>query len=315
MTAPLRVTGTFLPLLLAVVLAAPVRAADLNVLPRDAELVLVVQWKQILNSELVKAEKDALKSILSSVQRITADTPIVQCLQESGFDAMRDLDSVAVVLKVGKKPEPTLVVIEGKFHSAKLNAGGMKIFELVTRQDPKWHASLLDGKTLVAAATKDALEGILARKDGSKEDEFRKGFKPLLDAVTGKQSVAMVATGAALSTLMERTELANADAAAGALKALDAGALAVTITKDIRVELSLHARDDASAKKIADAGKSAVQSLRRITLQNAKKDGKLIPMADVIKTMTIASQGPNVILRVEASLDAIERLMKSFPVK
>ena len=46
--------------------------------------------------------------------------------------------------------------------------------------------------------------------------------------------------------------------------------------------------------------------------QQVKKDEKLAPLLDVVKTLRITAQGTNVVLRGAASLEVIEKLMSNY---
>ena len=62
------------------------RAADIRFFPDDTELAFTVNLKQVLHSELVKADKDAGGHIKALLNRFAGEHPALQRLKEAGFD-------------------------------------------------------------------------------------------------------------------------------------------------------------------------------------------------------------------------------------
>lgn len=95
-------------------------AADPKYLPNDTEIVLTVNVKQILDSELVKANKDAVDQGKAMLENQAGDNPAMKYLKAAGFDIFRDLHSVTVASSGAK--EPSAIIVTGKFDSAKITA-------------------------------------------------------------------------------------------------------------------------------------------------------------------------------------------------
>ena len=121
-----------------------------------------------------------------------------------------------------------------------------------------------------------------------------------------------MATGIALSGLLAGVAVPNIETAAAALKTLDAMSAAVTIEKDFQFQVGVFA-DSAAARQLTNAADSALSLLRGLAQQKAAEDKDLLPVADVVKTLGVRSQGPVILVGGRASLDAIERLMKIRP--
>jgi hypothetical protein len=99
------------------------------------------------------------------------------------------------------------------------------------------------------------------------------------------------------------------------LEGIDGFSLAITVAKDIQFQVGINAKDEENAKKMADFGNASLFFIRTVAAQKAKEDEKLAPIVDIAKTLRVTNQGSNVLLRGEASLDSIERLMKNLPKK
>jgi len=314
------------------VLCPAARAADVKYLPDDAELVFTVNLKQIRTSERVMKETDALDQPRAALNRLADDLPVLKCLQIAGLDFFRDLTSITFAAPAGKKPRAKFLILEGDFDALKLTdlladrakaspdalkvgpSGGAVVYEMGTAAETRNYAVLVNKTTLIAATTREALADALARSDGSKKSGLKPGLKTLLQAASETESISFAATGLALALLLDGSSIPNAETAAAALKSVDGLTGAVTLAKDVQFQVGIYARDDETAKKLAAAGGNALLTLRGLLKQKAKEDEKLLPAVGIVNTLRIRNQGPILLLAGEATLDAIEKLMKNAPV-
>jgi hypothetical protein len=277
-------------------------------------------------------ETDALDQPRAMLNRLADDLPVLKCLQSAGLDFFRDLTSITFAGPRSKNLRARFLIIEGDFDALKLTelladrakaspdalkvgaSGGAAIYEIGTAAETRNYAVLVNKTTLIAAATREALTDAMARSDGSKKSGLKPGLKTLLQATSDKQSIGFVATGLALALLMDGFSIPNAETAAAALKSVDGLTGAVTLAKDVQFQVGIYARDDETAKKLADAGGNALLTLRGLLKQKAKEDEKLLPAVDIVNTLRIRNQGPILLLAGEATLGAIEKLMKNVPV-
>jgi hypothetical protein len=303
------------------------RAADSKLLPDDTELVFSINVRQILDSELVKANKEAMDQAKLALENEAGDNAAMKYLKSTGFDIFRDLHSITVAGNGGK--EPTVFIIRGTFDPAKLaataeqaakeNPGTIKItksgernvYEFAANSASKAFASVVDGKMLVVTASESGLTDALERLAGNKKTTLKKEFAVLLDTVNDQQSVNFVATGAALAKLAQNEQVPNGQAAAMALQNIDGLSGALTVTKEVQFQIGINARDEAGAKKMAQDGTGMLLGAQFLMAQQAKKDDKLAPLIDIVKTLRITTQGSNVLLRGNVSFDVVEKLMKN----
>ena len=315
--------------LAAIVTYSTVQGADSKYLPNDTEIVFTINVQQILESELLKANKDAVDQAKMALENEVGDNPAMKYLKSAGFDIFRDLNSITIAGDGGK--EPTAFIIHGTFNPAKLAAtaetaakenpdaikiskiGGQNVYEFTPPGDKKGFASLVGDKILIATSTSAGLTDALERLAGSKQSSLKKEFAVLLDTVNDKQSMSFVATGAALAKLVQGGQVPNGEAAALALQNIDGLSGALTVGKEVQFQLGLNAKNEAGAKKMAQDGSGMLLGVQFLVNQQAKKDEKFAPVVDIVKTLRITNQGSNVLLRGTISLDVIAKLMKNIP--
>src|SRR5207248_2681975 len=124
---------------LAVVLAASpaARAAEPDkLLPADSEFVLSVNFKQIVESDIIK------KYALAQIKQALDGADAKKFLSDLGLDPIKDVERV-VIGGSGKDQTDTkgLVIIHGKFDPEKL----FKAAEAQTKKDPDHFTLVKDG--------------------------------------------------------------------------------------------------------------------------------------------------------------------------
>lgn len=311
--------------------AGSARAVDPKLFPNDTEFVLRVNLKQIMESELVKAQKEFLDQAKGLLEQRIGDNPGQKYLKEAGFDPLKDLHAVTVAGPGSKDLNQGCIILEGRFEPAKFNAavekaakdspdllkvskaGNASIYEISPPGERQVFAALAGETTLIVTPTKEALMDALARAQGTKRSNMKKEFKALLETLTDKQSIGVAATGAALGKLMENSNDPNAAAAAQLVQTIEGLSGAITIRKDIQFQLGVNAADEATAKQMAQLGNGGLFAIRNMAAAKAKEDEKFAPLVDIAKTLRLSTQGSNILLRGEVSLDVIEKLMKNLP--
>src|SRR3954468_15012654 len=171
----------FAAAVLALVAAAPVRAAEVDVLlPAETEAVMFVNVKQILDSDLVK------KYALGQIKQALQGNENQKLLKDLGLDPLKDIDRVTVG-SWGKGPEDmeAVAIVRGRFDPEKLFAAakdqagknadkmaiveekvGDKTYKLVKitqdNQPKPFYVAVADEKTIVGANDKKLTTNILA---------------------------------------------------------------------------------------------------------------------------------------------------------
>src|SRR5437773_4758475 len=103
--------------------AGRAQAADPKYFPPDTEIVVTINVKQILDSELLKGNKDKLEQVKEMIKaQLPVDAQAQKHLEQMGFDPFKDLTSVTVAMPPSKDPEAMFVIIEGAFTPEKVHA-------------------------------------------------------------------------------------------------------------------------------------------------------------------------------------------------
>lgn len=321
--------------LVSLAFVPPLHAADLKFLPEDTEIVVTVNFRQILNSELVKAQKEAIGQARAMLeQQMPAEAQ--KWLKKAGVDLFKDLDSVTIALPAKKDVKDVLVVVEGSFQADKLygtaaeaakefagvikvtGAGEQKLVE-VTPPDKGdgMFVALAGNKALLAGSTKAGVTGALTRGGAQEKPKLKKEILALLETTGPKQSVSAVATGKALAKLLENAKLPDgqAQAIAPALQAIEGLSAALTITKDLQFQIGIGTKDNETANNLAKGANFGILLIKGVVAQKAQEDQKLMPLVDIVNTLRVTTMNSSVLFRGEATLDNIDKLIKNFQQK
>jgi hypothetical protein len=329
MTVSRRIWLAGLVLALATCLVSQARAVDPKLLPGDTELVVSVNIKQMLNSEVAKQYKDIIDQARGALEAKIQDNPAVKFLEKTGFDVLRDLHGITLASNGTKDVDAMFVVVEGKFNQEKIHAaaeefagnnaevlkisnlGATKIYEFTPPDNNKrFYAALINESTLLAAPSHDALKDAVS---GTPRKAMKASFKSLLNTTSSKQSFSFAATGSAISRLMADAPIPNVDAAAGMLENVDGISMAVTIAKDIGLQLGINTKDAETAKQASGMLNFGVLGLRTAAANKAKEDPNLQFLVDVAKTVRVTTEGNNILLRGDITLENLEKLIKVLP--
>lgn len=263
--------------------AAPASAIDPKFLPPHAEAAITINVKAALDSQLAKNKKDLLEKLKETIKAKLDESPAKEWLEKAGFDIMKDLHSITIAGDGSKEVDSIFFAVEGAFNVDKLvetareaartngdvlkwsKSGNVNIFEVTPQGNEKTiYAGLIGDSVLVAAPTRDALNGTIARVNGGgKAAGLKPGLKTLLQTTNSKQTLSVVATGAAIAKGIENAPRPPKGDFAAMAQSVDGLAISVTVGKDIQFEASITSKDEDTAKKMAAAGNFGLLGLRR----------------------------------------------------
>jgi hypothetical protein len=317
--------------LLCFVAAAPARAVDVKYLPGDTEIVISVNFKQMLDSEIAKTHKESIDQVKGLVEAQVQGLPAAKYLEKAGFDLFRDLHGVTIATNGGKELADLVIIIHGNFDAGKVraaaediardNAEVLKITKIAGREaleitppgEKRVYAIVLDDKTMVACGSEALAKETIDRSNGGARKGLKDSFKSLLKTTSDKQSFSVVATGGALAKLIAEARVDNADAAAAMISNLEGLSAAITLTKDIQFQLGVSAKDNETAKQAVAMGNFGLLTARTLAAQKAKENPDLQPLVDIAKTLRITADGNNILLRGEVSTENLEKVIKNLP--
>lgn len=289
--------------------ATAARAQATKLLPNDTELVVTINLKQILKSDVAKANKAIVELAKAKIADTLEEKGVDKWLKKADFDLFRDLSSMTFAVPTRGLKE-AFIVLEGKFDADKadkieavaleaskeaggglrvIKIAGIKAFEVAPKDEQPMYVGILNNKTMIACATKKDLEVAVARLNGDKSPNFKSDLvKNLLGTVNDKQSISIVATSEILTKLSEDNPNAGNPQAKGALdqlKKMDAFSVAVTIQKDIDFQVGVNAKDDKTAKDFAAASNFGLGMAKAKLGELAKDNAQIAPVLDVVNTV------------------------------
>lgn len=307
------------------------QAADIKYLPDDTEIVITVNFRQILTSELAKAHKEAIDQVKGQLEgQIPPDAH--KYLKLAGFDLFKDLTSITLALPAKNNPKDGVIFVEGSFQPDKFYStaeeaakdkgevlkvtkmGDYNVIEITPPRGDAAFLALANKNLLVASSTRDQLAGTLARISGDQKATLKKQVKSLLETTNSKQSISAVATGKAIAKLLESAKLPDEQvrAFAPALQTIQGISAALTIAKDVQFQVGIGTKNAETANQFAKATAFPMLIIKNLVAQKAQEDQKLMPVVDIVNTLRVTTQGSSLIFRGEASLENIDKLIKNY---
>jgi hypothetical protein len=312
-------------------IASPTQAIDPGLLPPDTELVVNINLRQILNSDLATSNSDVVRQLKTAAETYLADAEVQRWLEKCDLDLFRDVNTVTVTLSGGRRPD--FLIVEGKFNSEKLREtgkaasdehpdiiksikiGGVDAYEIrVDANVGTVYAGLVGTDKLIAAHSKDAFADAAARISGSAgKSKLKKELLDVIAAGKGKQSVSLVTTGPALVKLTEDAPVPNIEALQGVLQGITALSVSLTLEKNVHFELVVNSKDKKSADEMATLTNVGLAGAKMIVKKQAEKDPKMNAVLDIVSSMRVNSMDSNVVLRGEITAAMLAKIIKELP--
>jgi hypothetical protein len=293
---------------LVLALVAPVRAADFEkYVPDDTEAIIKLNIKQILASPMLK---DAVASLKAG-----KEGPF----KEFGLDPFTDLEHVVIAVPGGGNFEKTVLLLQGKFNTAKIEdaveksgkadlkvhkVGANKVFETKVEipnapiPPQTFFVCFVDGTTLALAGSKESISDTIDRKDGKKKGALKKEMKDLVSKMDPKLSfgIAILGTVAGLPDFSDR------------VTSITGG---VALVNEVKAEFVIAAKNADTAKELEtliSAGLEQVKGLLPVVA--ADKSQQIKPVVELLDVIKVTSSGSNVMIKAQLSKDDIEKAIK-----
>jgi hypothetical protein len=326
---------------LATACAAPARAQESHrYLPDDTEQVATLNFRQILESELLKSHKEQLAQMKGLVELAVQNNEIAKkYLEALGFDFFRDFKSATVAAPATVDPEDFngLIILEGNFNPEKfqktaeeaakeyghilkaIRIGEHRVWAVTPPgQDKTAYVALVNRSTLLAGGRKRIMEQVLERSPGTAPD-LKKEVKELLKTTSPTQSFSYVTTGPALSNLVQKAVDQNPDPkgkiivqmAAPVLQAIAALGIGVTVRKDIDFQIGIGTKDKKAADDLSKQLSGFILLGRGMVAKKAKEDPKVETALEVMKTLRTTVEGTTVLVRGQLSAAVLEKALKN----
>jgi hypothetical protein len=300
-------------------LTLPAPAADINkYLPDDADLVMVINVKQLMQAPIV--QKYAPQLLKKAAE---GDDHLKKALTGLGFDPLKDLTSVTVASSgIGPDGKGT-IIFEGTFDTAKFEAvaeaagkdspvkvlkeGEHKIFEIKYASEPKpAYAGILDKNTIVLATEKSQVLESFDRAAGKKTGKLKKELAALIEKANAAQSLWMVAP----ATVLTQAPIPLDGDAAKTLAKIDNLNIGFTLTAEFKLAIAVVTKSADAAKEVKEQLNTGIEMIKGIVNQIASTEKKLSVVVDIIGAMRVANDGNVITLKSELSPEMIEKLEK-----
>jgi hypothetical protein len=304
-----------------VLTVAPLRAGEVDkYLPDDTEMVISVNVKQLVESELFKKNIEA-----KAREALKNSDDVQEALKDLGFDPFTDVERVIAARPAGAEQDRGLLIVHGKFdldkflakaelvakdqpdvlkvHKVANGAGGkFLVYEVALgEQAPPVFVALPNKSTLLASPGKDYVVDAL-KKD--KPALKNKDLAGLLERMNDKQGVSVAVVGVALTAgaSPEVTDLfSRVDAVSGG----------VTVGDEIKIEVAVSAKSANDAKAIKDEVDAGLKQARLMLAALAFADSKQIDaLLDVVNSVKAAVKEKTVLIKGAVSPEAIENALK-----
>lgn len=319
-----------LALTLALVLpasAAPVPAEGAagsyeKYLPDDADGVITINVRALLDSELMK--KFGLDKMLAG------NDDAQKAFKALGLDPLKDIERVVISGDNDKSSDQAFVIIQGKFDTAKLSAAAEaaakddkgvlkihktdhgKIYEVskldeIIKLPPQAAGAgvnfkgksvvfvvLADKGNVVAVPTKEGAEEVLAKAAGKKTTKLKsKELAALIAKIDPKQTVAIAMPG---------------PAGEDKIKSVTGG---ITVTADVKVRFTVTAADADAAKDLNEKLKEQLGMIQAIAGAVALQQKELAPAIDILNGIEHEAKDNTIGIKSDIKGETLEKLVKA----
>jgi hypothetical protein len=300
-------------------LASNVRAADLETyLPKDTDLVLSLNVRQVLDSPVVKNNAiDLIRTTLST------NKEVAESIKALGLDPLVDFNRVSIGINLENFNNPrAIVVIDGKFDAMKIarlmdelikkdpkqfgTEKGNKVLYRLTVSNQPVYAMPIDANTIVLGTVKDYVVNAADATKGGRKSAIRKELSELLAKADPKASLylaghvkgrlgAVPLPDADLKKMIEQVETITGE---------------VRLDKDLQAVVTLTASSAQVAKEVQSLAESAI-SLYRLQLKLALSDQpELRPLVDFANSIKAVQKDKQIVITGNLAGAAIESLLK-----
>ncbi len=301
--------------------AIPTRAADVNkFLPDDAEIVMVLNIQQILQSPFVQKHSAAhVKQLLASNEQAK------KILEALGFDPLKDLTRITIAGSALSQDAKGAIIIEGNFDVTRFEAkalelakedsktykavveGGHKLLEIKNPADEKpAYGVMVDKNAIVFGTDKAFVLDSFDRASGKKKVAVRKEIATLIDKANQAQSMWLVAPG----TIFAKSVLGEEDQAKKIIEKIDNLSVGFTISEDFSMVMAIVTKNADAAKEISEQLKTGLETAKGILPAIAGQQKELAPLIDIIGSIKVAIENTTVTLKSDVSHETIEKGLK-----
>jgi hypothetical protein len=300
--------------------AAPARSAEVDkLLPNDAQYVLTLNVRQLLDSPLTK------KYGLARIQALLKDDDAVQdVLKSLGLDPLKDISQVVVASKYASDVGKAFFIVHGKFEVAKFQAkanevaedlgdvlkihaaGDFKIYEVNFPLKPQLFVSVVNLTTIVASPDKNYVIEALDKEAGKKKGAIHKDLQTLVTKTNGATSLWAVA----LRPALDKTPLTEDDSFKPMLDKIKTVAVEVTASDHIEADLAVAAPAGDSAEDLAKEIREGLKDAKGIVNFLSREKKRIQILLELLEALKVSREGSNVLIKGQVTAEVIEKALK-----
>jgi hypothetical protein len=313
-------------------LSSTARAAEPDkLLPADTDTVAIVNFRQIIDSDIIK------KYALEQIKQFLDGQDAKQLLGDLGLNPLKDIESVVIgsvetQFKKGAEPK-FLLIVHGKFDADKL----FKTAEARAKTDGEKFAMVKDGdtvmfkfepgggqgpvygtvvneKTVIAASDKKIIAAALKADGATKPAAIKKELAALITKLDDKASINFASL---LKGKLDEVKLPGGggvpvklDGIEKALPKIETAAVSIKIGTDVTVDVTLGMKDEDAAGDMRNALDDLFKDLKPLVQGLGEFEPRAKPLSDVLSTIKITSKNKDVTLTGKVTGDNIGKMVK-----
>jgi ribosomal protein L18E len=312
--------------------ASNARAAEPDkLLPAEADTVVQVNIKQLLDSDIIK--KYALEQIKQTLDGQDAK----KLLTEIGLDPLKDIEkitvgaSVATLTNIKSNDIKFLMIVRGTFDPEKLfkaaevqskkdadrfsmiKDGGTIIFKYQPENgENPIYGTVVDDKTVVAASDKKLIANALKAAEGNKKPPIKQELADLIKKLDEKASVYV--TSIVKSKFDElklpKNDFVDLSKLEASILKTDSVSVSVKVGTDVNLEVTLGMKDDDAAIDMQNALDDVLKQVKPLIPLASAAQPQLKPLADIVATIKTSAKNKDVIISGKVTGANIGKMIK-----
>lgn len=282
--------------------------------PADAEMVVVLNVRQLFDAPMVK--KHGLKEMKEALQK---NDQVGKLLTAAGVDPFKDVASITITGTPSPANNKVLVVVRGNFDPDKIHKvavdiaekkpgelkvskeGTRQVYEMKAEGKPLF-ATFADKSTLVASPSKEyALE--TAKNAGKKAAKPGSDLAKAISKVSGNPAVWL----AVVITDEMKTALAKTPQAASIAPKLESVTGSVNLTDGLNASVLIHTTDPKAAAELRKQI-NQVKPLLAVIAQSNEEVGPLV--TELLSGLKITADKGTVDISLKVTEEALEKATK-----
>jgi hypothetical protein len=306
--------------------APPRKAAEPDkLLPADADTVIYVNFKQIVEADVIK------KYALDQIKQALNGQDAKNLLEEMGLDPMKDIEKVWAGTSGSGEDTKALVIIHGKFDPDKLfkaaesvtkkdaekfsmvKDGTTTMFKYQPEQGNPVYGTVVDDKTVVAATDKKLIATALKQADDKKKAPIKAELTDLIKQLDENSSLFAVS--------LVKDKFDKVKFPGGAMSPIDLSGLEKALPKsetlsvvvkvgaNVDLEVIFGMKDEDAAADLDAAAAKLITDLAGFVPALVAFEPKAKPLGDVVKTLKSEAKKKNVSITGKLTGEVIGKLI------